>query len=103
MNKTVYKGYDFNAGREIAWCEIKLNKENAKESLKKISEQIELRKKLNNHDNLLGYIHGWYERYENIYVIIEELCSGGNINSNYKYIQKPKLKLIKKWIKEILK
>ena len=103
MNKTVYKGYDFNAGREIAWCEIKLNQDNSKESLKKISEQIELRKKLNNHDNLLGYIHGWYERYENIYVIIEELCSGGNINSNYKYIQKPKLKLIKKWIKEILK
>ena len=30
------------------------------------------------------------------------MCSGGNINSNYKYIQKPKLKLIKKWIKEIL-
>ena len=57
---------------------------------------------MKNHDNILGYINGWHEEYENIYVIIEELCSGGNINSNYKYIQKPKLKLIKKWIKEIL-
>jgi len=72
------------------------------EQIKKISEQITLREKLKNHDNILGFINGWYEEYQNIYVIIEELCSGGNINSNYKYIQKPKLKLIKKWIKEIL-
>ena len=102
INKTVYKGYDFNAGREIAWSELKFNQENPKEQLKKIEEQITLRKGLNKHDNILGFITGWYEEYENIYVIIEELCSGGNINSNYKYIQKPKLKLIKKWIKEIL-
>ena len=98
----MYKGYDFNAGREIAWCEIKFNQENINEQIKKITDQISLRKSLNNHDNILGFIDGWYDEYENIYVTIEELCSGGNINSNYKYIQKPKLKLIKKWIKEIL-
>ena len=102
LNKTVYKGYDFNAGREIAWCEIKFNQEKINEQIKKITDQISLRKSLNNHDNILGFIDGWYDEYENIYVTIEELCSGGNINSNYKYIQKPKLKLIKKWIKEIL-
>ena len=102
MNKTVYKGYDFNSGREIAWCEIKLKEENSEDQIKRIEEQIKLRLKLNKHDNILGYINGWYEEYQNIYIIIEELCSGGNINSNYKYIQKPKLKLIKKWIKEIL-
>ena len=101
-NKTVYKGYDFNAGREIAWCEIKFNQEKINEQIKKITDQIALRKRLNKHDNILGYFNGWYDEYENVYVIIEELCSGGNINSNYKYIQKPKLKLIKKWIKEIL-
>ena len=102
LNKTVYKGYDFNAGREIAWCEIKLTEEKSKEQINFIKEQIELRLKLKTHDNILGYINSWYEEYENIYIIIEELCGGGNINSNYKYIQKPKIKLIKKWIKEIL-
>ena len=102
LNKTVYKGYDFNAGREIAWCEIKFTEEKSKEQIDFIKEQIELRLKLKNHENILGYVNGWYEEYENIYIIIEELCSGGNINSNYKYIQKPKIKLIKKWIKEIL-
>jgi WNK lysine deficient protein kinase len=102
LNKTVYKGYDFNAGREISWCEIKFNQENIQNQINKIKEQIALRSELNNHDNILGYVNSWYEEYDNIYIIIEELCSGGNINSNYKYIQKPKLKLIKKWIKEIL-
>ena len=102
MNKVVYKGYDFNAGREIAWCEMKLAQEKLNEQIDYIKEQIELRLKLKTHNNILGYINGWYQEYNNIYIIIEELCSGGNINSNYQYIQKPKIKLIKKWIKEIL-
>ena len=102
MNKVVYKGYDFNAGREIAWCEMKLAQEKLNEQIDHIKEQIELRLKLKAHNNILGYINGWYQEYNNIYIIIEELCSGGNINSNYQYIQKPKIKLIKKWIKEIL-
>ena len=53
-------------------------------------------------ENILKYISSWINIPKGIYIIIEELCTGGNINSNYKYIQKPKLKLIKKWIKEIL-
>ena len=59
-------------------------------------------KSINEHKNLLKYINSWYDSNQNIYIIIEELCRGGNINSNYKYIQKPKIRLIKKWIKEIL-
>ena len=68
-----------------------------------MNNQILLIKSINSHDNILKYINSWYNAPQGIYIIIEELCSGGNINSNYKYIQKPKLKLIKKWIKEILK
>ena len=59
-------------------------------------------KSINDHKNLLKYINSWYDSNQNVYIIIEELCRGGNINSNYKYIQKPKIRLIKKWIKEIL-
>jgi len=54
LNKTVYKGYDFNAGREIAWCEIKFTEEKSKEQIDFIKEQIELRLKLKNHENILG-------------------------------------------------
>ena len=101
-NKTVYKGYDYNVAREIAWCEIRLNKNNLENAINKITSQINLLKSINEHQNLLKYINSWYDNSQNVYIIIEELCSGGNINSNYKYIRKPKLKLIKKWIKEIL-
>jgi len=89
-------------GREIAWCEIELNKNNPDNWINKIKNQIALIKSINSHENILKYINSWYDASQGIYIIIEELCSGGNINSNYKYIQKPKLKLIKKWIKEIL-
>ena len=60
-------------------------------------------KSINQHENILKYINSWHSISDGIYIIIEELCSGCNINSNYKYIQKPKIKLIKKWIKEVLK
>lgn len=70
--------------------------------INKINEQINLIKSISQHENILKYISSWINIPKGIYVIIEELCTGGNINSNYQYIQKPKLKLIKKWIKEIL-
>ena len=70
--------------------------------INKINEQINLIKSIPQHENILKYISSWGNIPKGIYVIIEELCTGGNINSNYQYIQKPKLKLIKKWIKEIL-
>ena len=70
--------------------------------INKINEQINLIKSIPQHENILKYISSWDNIPKGIYVIIEELCTGGNINSNYQYIQKPKLKLIKKWIKEIL-
>ena len=59
-------------------------------------------KSINEHKNILKFINSWYDSDQNIYIIIEELCRGGNINSNYKYIQKPKIKLIKRWLKDIL-
>ena len=70
--------------------------------INKINEQINIIKSIPEHANILKYIYSWDNIQKGIYIIIEELCSGGNINSNYQYIQKPKLKLIKKWIKEIL-
>ena len=70
--------------------------------INKINDQINLIKSIPQHENILKYISSWINIPKGIYVIIEELCTGGNINSNYQYIQKPKLKLIKKWIKEIL-
>ena len=62
---------------------------------------IENIKKLK-HPNLLEYISVWYEENKNKAVIITELLQGGNLKEYRKYQKKIKVKLIKKWIKQLL-
>jgi serine/threonine protein kinase len=51
---------------------------------------------------LLEYFSVWYEESKNKAVIITELLQGGNLREHRKYQKKLKIKLIKKWIKQIL-
>ena len=62
---------------------------------------IENIKKLK-HPNLLEYISVWYEENKNKAIIITELLQGGNLREYRKYQKKIKVKLIKKWIKQLL-
>ena len=64
-------------------------------------DNIEDIKKLK-HPNLLEYISVWYEENINRAVIITELLQGGNLREHRKYQKKIKIKLLKKWIKQIL-
>lgn len=66
-----------------------------------IVENIEKIKKLK-HPNLLEYISVWYEENKNKAVIITELLQGGNLREYRKYQKNIKVKLIKKWIKQLL-
>lgn len=66
-----------------------------------IVENIEKIKKLK-HPNLLEYISVWYEENKNKVVIITELLQGGNLREYRKYQKTIKVKLIKKWIKQLL-
>ena len=54
------------------------------------------------HPNLLEYSSVWYEENKNKAVIITELLQGGNLREYRKYQKKIKVKLIKKWIKQLL-
>lgn len=51
---------------------------------------------------MLEYFSAWYEESKNKAVIITELLQGGNLREHRKYQKKLKIKLIKKWIKQIL-
>ena len=99
--KKIYKGYDFNCGREIAWCEINVEEKDNMKGIPSFVENIENVKKLK-HPNLLEYISVWYEKSINRAVIITELLQGGNLREHRKYQKKIKVKLIKKWIKQVL-
>ena len=96
----MYRGYDFNAGRDIAWNEINLN-ESEGENLKKIIEEINIMKQLD-HPNIVKYYTGWYDKEKKRVIIITEMVSGGSLKQNLKSIRSPRLRLLKKWIKEIL-
>ena len=99
--KKIYKGYDFNFGREIAWCEINIKQKDNKKNIPSFIENIEDIKKLK-HPNLLEYISVWYEENKNRAVIITELLQGGNLREHRKYQKQLKIKLLKKWIKQLL-
>ena len=55
-----------------------------------------------NHPNLLNYFYAWYENNKNRVIIITELLQGGNLREHRKYQKNLKIKLIKKWIKQLL-
>ena len=99
--KKVYKGYDYNLGREIAWCEVNVVQSNIKNNMPPIVDNIENVKKLK-HPNLLEYFSVWYEEEKNKVIIITELLQGGNLREHRKYQKNLKIKLVKKWIKQIL-
>ena len=70
-------------------------------NISSIKENIENIKKLK-HPNLLDYISSWSKEDKNIIVIITELLQGGNLREYRKYQKKLKVKLVKKWIKQLL-
>ena len=70
-------------------------------NISSIKENIKKIKKLK-HPNLLDYISSWSKEDKNIIVIITELLQGGNLREYRKYQKKLKVKLVKKWIKQLL-
>ena len=107
--KKIYKGYDYNTGREVAWCEINTEQMDSQENnninnnpnilllLKNIANIQKLK-----HPNLLEYISSYYKEDKNKIIIITELLQGGNLKEYRKYQKKLKVKLVKKWLKQIL-
>ena len=54
------------------------------------------------HPNIVKYYTGWYDKEKIKVIIITEMVSGGSLKQNLKSIRSPRLRLLKKWIKEIL-
>ena len=81
--------------------EINIEQKDDTKKIPKIIENVEVIKKLK-HQNLLEYFSVWYEESKNKAIIITELLQGGNLREHRKYQKKLKIKLIKKWIKQIL-
>jgi WNK lysine deficient protein kinase len=71
-------------------------------SLSRVCEEIIILKTLN-HPNIVKYVSGWYISDKKEVVIITEILPGGSLRQHLTMLKSPRLKLIKFWIKEILK
>ena len=97
----MYRAYDLNEGREVAWNQIRISNLDDSE-LTRITEEISLLKQLH-HPNIINFVSGWFDDEKRECVIITEIFPGGCLKKHLMKIQNPRLKLVKFWIREILK
>ncbi len=97
----MYRGFDFNQGREVAWNVVNTS-DAEKSEFTAITNEVTVMKQLH-HPNIINYISCWYNKSKKEFVIITEIISGGSLRRYLTKLQNPRLRLIKHWIKEILK
>ncbi|CAD8144629.1 unnamed protein product [Paramecium pentaurelia] len=100
--KTVYRGYDEESGCEIAWNVVHLDQLPQQEERKRISEELNI---LNNikHPNIISLINAWISKNKCEVIFITEIVHGGSLKKHLRKIQRPRLKILKHWCREILK
>jgi len=76
--KRVYRGYDYEEGREIAWNIIN-TVDITNKVLNQVYEEINILKMIK-HPQIINYISGWFNAERNQLIIISELFTGGSLN-----------------------
>ena len=98
--KKVFRGYDYDYGREIAWNIITLV-DMTEDEVTKLEKEINILKKFK-HERILSYISGWFDENKNDVVFITELFTGGSLKQYLTKVGYPRIRVIKQWIVEIL-
>ena len=98
--KTVYKGYDLNEGKIIAWNIINTELLSHAFQLRIIDEINILNKIKNKNKYIMNIDNSWKEG--RIINFIRDYASGGDLNKFTKEINFVKLRVIIKWCKQIL-
>jgi serine/threonine protein kinase len=99
--KRVYRGYDYDTGREIAWNVVNVFCM-SDDAISKVQEEIAIIKKLK-HPNIINFVSGFFNEEKKEVVIITEIFTSGSLKQYLNRIKHPRLKVIKFWCKEILK
>jgi len=98
--KTVFRGYDYEEGKEVAWNVVKVMALTEAEK-RRLQDEIKLLKDLH-HRNIIHFISVWLNKDKNEVVFITEILTGGSLKTYLKKIKYPRLRVLKKWCKEIL-
>jgi WNK lysine deficient protein kinase len=99
--KRVFRGYDYDTGREIAWNVVNVSCM-SEEAISKVQEEIAIIKKLK-HANIINFVSGFFNEEKKEVVIITEIFNSGSLKQYLNRIKHPRLKVVKYWCKEILK
>ncbi|PWA64921.1 protein kinase-like domain-containing protein [Artemisia annua] len=101
--KNVYREFDMEEGRDIAWNQIKLKTFDGDEYAKKrLCSEIKLLKTLKN-ENLIVLYAFWRNSENNHLNFITEECVSENLRDYRKKHKCVSLKVLKKWSRQILK
>lgn len=77
--KTVYKGFDEEEGREIAWNQVRVRElVVCKEDKERLFAEIRVLKQLK-HKNIMTFFDSWYDQKEHTVNFITELFTSGTL------------------------
>ena len=99
--KKVYLAYDTSNGIEVIWNDIDISKL-PDYSVKRISLEVDILKSCDNCEYIIKFYDYWKDEKNNKMIFITERATSGNLKEFILRVKKIKLKVIKKWCKQIL-
>ena len=100
--KKVFQGYDLNEGKLIAWNVIEIDSL-PKAFQAKIIQEIEILNSIKNKNKyIIDINNSWINKEKRIIYFITNFATGNDLSKYIKKVKYIKLKVIKKWCKQIL-
>lgn len=100
--KKVFKAYDTIKGIEVAWNEIDVSPFDSKIQ-EQIYKEIEILQKCNNQCvYIIKLYHNWIDNSREKIIFITEIATSGSLREFINKVKNIKLRIIKKWTKQIL-
>lgn len=101
--KKVYRGFDQEEGRDVAWNQVKLRSFGGDPSvLKRLFSEIKLLQTLEN-ENIIVLYSFWRDTKNSTLNFITEACASGNLRDYRKKRRRVSLKALKNWSRQILR
>src|SRR6185312_14180342 len=98
--KEVYLAYDTETGKEVAWNSVNLSRMPATEK-KRIRMETEILKELD-HPHIINFYHVWENKDRDQICFTTEIVTSGTLKQYVNRVRHVKLKVIKKWCRQIL-
>nr|KAJ0215077.1 hypothetical protein LSAT_V11C300146030 [Lactuca sativa] len=101
--KKVYRGFDQEEGRDVAWNQVKLRSFGGDPSvLERLFSEIKLLQTLEN-ENIIVLYSFWRDTKNSTLNFITEACASSNLRDYMKKRRRVSLKALKNWSRQILR